>query len=274
MDLLRDEPVNRYNLKKCMLAWIGLFLSVSVSATNMTDTDREIWEEWNRYVSDLMAYDKENPDPLESINRKIFVFNDSVDRMALAPIARGFDKITPDIAQRGIGNVFANLLEVTTILNDLLQLKFGQAASDGGRLVLNTTVGLFGLFDVASAVGLEKHTEDLGQTLGYWGVGSGPYVVVPFFGSYTFRDGLGAYGDIYTDYVSDLSHVPTRNQMWAVRILHRRASVFAAEGLITGDKYTFIRDAYLQRREYMVKDGLVKDTFGEEDTDWGDEEWD
>ena len=174
-----------------------MFLSITVSASNMTGTEPEVWDEWNRYVSDLMAYDKENPDPLESINRKIFVFNDNVDRIALSPLARGYDKITPDVAQRGIGNVLSNLLEVTTILNDLLQLKFGQAASDSGRFVLNTTVGFFGLFDVASSIGLEKNNEDLGQTLGYWGLGAGPYLVVPFFGSYTFRDGLGAYGDIY-----------------------------------------------------------------------------
>lgn len=274
MDLPRDELVNQYNLKKWMLVWMALFLSLPVAATNMTDTDREVWEDWNRYVSDLMAYDKENPDPLESVNRKIFVFNNNVDRFVLAPLARGYDQITPDIAQRGIGNVFANLLEVTTILNDLLQLKFEQAASDSGRFILNTTVGLFGLFDVASAIGLEQHTEDLGQTLGYWGISPGPYVMIPFLGSYTFRDGLGAYGDIYTDYISGISHVPTFNQVWAIRILDRRVSVFAAEDLITGDKYTFIRDAYLQRREYLVKDGVVEDTFGEMDTDWNDEEWD
>jgi phospholipid-binding lipoprotein MlaA len=130
------------------------------------------------------------------------------------------------------------------------------------------------MFDVASSIGLEKNNEDLGQTLGYWGLGAGPYLVVPFFGSYTFRDGLGAYGDIYSDYISGISHIPTRNQVWGVRVLDRRASVFAAEGLITGDKYTFLRDAYLQQREYMVKDGVVEDTFGEEDTEWGDEDWD
>jgi phospholipid-binding lipoprotein MlaA len=266
--------VNRPKVKKWMCILIGMFLSITVSASNITGTEPEVWDEWTRYVSDLMAYDKENPDPLESINRKIFVFNDNVDRIALSPLARGFDKVTPDVAQRGIGNVFSNLLEVTTIFNDLLQLKFGQAASDSGRFVLNTTVGFFGLFDVASAVGLEKNNEDLGQTLGYWGVGAGPYVVVPFFGSYTFRDGLGAYGDIYSDYISDISHIPTRNQVLGVRVLDRRASVFAAEGLITGDKYTFLRDAYLQQREYMVEDGVVEDTFGEEDTEWGDEDWD
>ena len=137
-----------------------MFLSITVSASNMTGTEPEVWDEWNRYVSDLMAYDKENPDPLESINRKIFVFNDNVDRIALSPLARGFDKITPDVAQRGIGNVFSNLLEVTTILNDLLQLKFGQAASDSGRFVLNTTVGFFGHVQVVQPAAIASVSVD------------------------------------------------------------------------------------------------------------------
>jgi phospholipid-binding lipoprotein MlaA len=262
-------------MKIWVLVLLGLFLSVPAAVANMTETDPGIWDQWNNYASDLLAYDKEHPDPLEPLNRQIFVFNDTVDRFALKPISQGYDKITPDVAQRGISNVFSNLLEITNVVNDLLQLKFGQAASDSSRFVLNSTVGIFGLFDVASDLGLEKNTEDFGQTLGYWGIGPGPYVVVPFLGSYTFRDGLGAYADIYsTGYISSLPHVPTRNQMWALNIIDRRVSVFAAEGLITGDKYTFIRDAYLQRREYLVKDGVVEDTFGEADTDWGDEEWD
>lgn len=263
--------MDRNNFKLWMLL-TAFVICVPALASDTTDVDRKAWEEWNKYVSQLVVYDKDRPDELETFNRKIFIFNDYVDRVAVAPVARGYDKVTPDLVQRGISNFFANLSEVTTVANDILQMKFRQTASDSGRFLVNTTVGLFGLFDVASAIGLEKNTEDFGQTMGYWGISPGPYVVLPFMGPATFRDALGNYADNTTSYVAAVDHVRTRNQMIAIDLLQVRVSLFAAEDLIAGDKYTFIRDAYLQRREFLVKDGLIDDTFGE-DVDWGDEEW-
>ena len=246
-------------------------------SVNLTDKQKEedlrFWEEWNAFITELIRREFEAPDPWEPLNRKVFAFNDFTDRYALTPAAKAYQWITPDPLERGIGNMFANVREVTTILNGLLQFKFVQAASDTGRLLINTTVGLLGLFDVASAVGLEKHNEDFGQTLGYWGVGPGPYVVLPLLGSYTLRDSLGLYADTYVDYIRNIEHIPTRNQIGVTRVLHDRAGLFTAEQLITGDRYTFIRDAYLQRRAYLVNDGVLEDSFGDEDfeDDWGDE---
>lgn len=259
-----------------LLLSLLLLLSTAATAEAQTpqeDGDARFWEVWNAYIVELVEQELSTPDPWEPLNRKIFAFNDFADRYALTPVAKTYQFIIPDPLEAGIGNMFSNLFEITTILNDLLQLKFGQAASDAGRFLLNSTVGLLGLFDVATPVGLEKHEEDFGQTLGYWGMGSGPYIVVPIIGSYTLRDGVGAYIDSYSDYVTDLNHIPTRNQLWLMRNIDNRARLFAAEELITGDRYTFIRDAYLQRREYLVNDGVVVDSFGEED--WDDEDdWD
>ncbi len=226
-------------------------------------------------ASQVQAQDAEhNPDPWEGFNRKVFAFNEGADRWVLKPLAKGYQKVTPSMVETGISNAFANLGELNTIANDLLQLKLGQAVSDTTRFLVNTTVGLLGLFDVASAMGLEKHEEDFGQTLGYWGVNSGPYVMVPLLGPYTVRDGFGRIVDAQVDYVTNLDHVPTRNQLIALRVIDTRASLIKAEELITGDRYTFIRDAYLQRREYLVKDGVVEDDFGEEDYEEDYDAWD
>ena len=234
---------------------------------------KPFWPAWHKFVTDITESSPDhNPDPWEPMNRKIFEFNDVADRWVLKPVARGYQWVTPDPVESGVGNVFANLGTLTTIVNDLLQAKFLQAASDTGRFVVNTTVGLAGIFDVATPLGLKKHNEDFGQTLGYWGVGSGPYVVVPFFGSYTLRSGTGSLFETQsTDVIHYIDDVPTRNQAWGTRVIDRRASLLAAEKLITGDRYSFIRDAYLQQRQFLVNDGAVKDTFGEgEDWDWED----
>lgn len=213
----------------------------------------------------------EERDSWEGLNRKIFVFNETLDKYALKPVAEGYRWITPDPVEDGVSNVFSNLWELTTIANDLLQFKFGQAASDTGRFLVNSTVGLLGIFDVASHMGLEKHQEDFGQTLGYWGVESGPYIVAPLFGPFTIRDGFGRIIDgVGTDVVGYIDDVPTRNQLYGTRVVNDRAGLVEAEKLITGDRYTFIRNAYLQRRDYLVNDGVVEDDFGEDDFD---DEW-
>jgi phospholipid-binding lipoprotein MlaA len=211
-----------------------------------------------------------NPDPWESVNRKIFAFNDFTDRYFLKPVAKGYDKVTPQFLEDGVHNMFSNLGEVGDILNSLLQGKFKNSASAGGRLVLNSTVGLLGFFDVASKVGLASHEEDFGQTLAHWGVKSGPYVVLPFLGPRTVRDSFGNIADVYIDPLPHVvQYVPTRNQLYGLRIVDTRAQLLKAEELISGDRYIFMRDAYLQRRQFLINDGAVQDTFGnDEDFDY------
>jgi phospholipid-binding lipoprotein MlaA len=252
------------------------------STDEVMGEENTFWQTWFEFVHDVPGYfpvamEKiKEPDPLESLNRKVFAFNDVADRYVLKPVAKSYQWVTPDPVEKGVSNVFSNLLEVTTIANDLLQLKGIKAIEDTGRFFINSTIGVLGIFDVASHMGLLKNDEDFGQTLGYWGVGSGPYVVVPLLGSYTFRSGLGAFADVNTDLLDYVDHIPTRNQAWALRVVDTRKNLFAAEKLITGDRYTFIRDAYLQQRESLVVDGAIqKDSFGEEDFDsWDDEDFD
>lgn len=207
-----------------------------------------------------------NPDPWEGFNRGVYTFNDGVDRFFLKPVAQGYQAITPDPVEDGIGNVFSNLFEVRNIVNDVLQWKWGQAANDTGRLLVNSTVGIVGLFDVAQHAGLKRSEgEDFGQTLSAWGVGQGPYLVLPFMGPSTLRDLGGMPVDFFTNPIRYVDHVPTRNTAYATDLLETRASLIEAEDLISGDKYSFMRDAFLQRREYLILDGEVEDDFGSDD---------
>ncbi len=207
-----------------------------------------------------------NPDPWEGFNRKVFVFNDYLDRYFLKPVSKGYQTVTPQFVEDGVHHMFSNVSEIGNILNSLLQAKFVGTAESGGRLLVNSTVGLLGFFDVASKMGMQPHEEDFGQTLGYWGINSGPYLVVPFLGSRTVRDGIGSIADSFTDPVSEgIDHVPTRNEVLGVRVIDTRAQLLQAEELITGDRYIFIRDAYLQRRQFLVSDGVVQDSFGDDD---------
>lgn len=212
------------------------------------------------------AKDSKNPaDPWEGFNRGVFAFNDAVDGAVLKPIAKGYKAVTPDVVETGVSNVFSNLGEVGNIVNGLLQFKIGQASNDTGRLLINSTFGLAGIFDVAKHMGLEKGTgEDFGQTLATWGVDSGPYIVLPFLGPSTLRDGVGLPADSYLSPVTHIDHVPTRNTVFGTGLVETRASLLGVESTISGDKYTFIRDAYLQRREYLINDGEVEDDFGAE----------
>jgi phospholipid-binding lipoprotein MlaA len=200
-------------------------------------------------------------DPWEGVNRVIFRFNDTIDTYALKPIAQGYDYITPQFLEDGIHNMFKNVGEVTNFANDVLQAKPAAAGVDTARLIFNTTFGLLGFFDVGTKMGLQRNDEDFGQTLGHWGVGSGPYVMLPFLGPSTVRDAFGKYPDIYTQPYHYINDVPTRNTLFAVGVVDTRASLLSAEKLINGDKYTFIRNAYLQNREFKVKDGKVVDDF-------------
>ena len=207
-----------------------------------------------------------NSDPLEGFNRVMFSFNDTADRFVLKPIALGYHYVIPDPVERGIGRMFSNIGEIVNVFNDLLQGKFGQAGNDTGRFLVNSTIGLAGFFDVADSFGLEKNEgEDFGQTLGYWGVGDGAYIVLPFLGPSNLRDAPGRVVDSFLNPISDIDHIPTRNQIYGVGVLSTRAQLLEAEKFISGDKYTFIRDAYMQRREYLVNDGEVEDDFGGDD---------
>jgi phospholipid-binding lipoprotein MlaA len=200
-------------------------------------------------------------DPWESFNRPIFRFNDTLDTYALKPIAQGYQAVTPQFLEDGIHNVFGNIGDVGNLANNVLQGKLHDAGVDTGRLIFNTTFGLLGFFDVAKHMGLQKNDEDFGQTLGVWGVNSGPYLVIPFLGPSTVRDATGRVPDSLLTPYPYIDHVPTRNVTRGVNVIDTRASLLSAERLISGDKYIFIRNAYLQSREFKVKDGEVEDDF-------------
>jgi len=218
-----------------------------------------------------------NPDPWQGFNKKVFNFNETLDKYIAKPVAEGYQAVTPQPVDNSITNFFSNLEDVLIIFNDLLQLKMVQAASDTGRVLVNTTVGFFGLFDVASKIGLPKHNEDLGQTLGYWGVGSGPYLVLPVLGPSTLRDAFGTGGEAVSGlgYTNVGDNLAQEAGVYLLRNVDLRADLIASEGLISGDKYSFLRSFYLQRREYLINDGAVADEFEDEwddDEDWQDEE--
>lgn len=197
-------------------------------------------------------------DPLEPLNRGIYRFNDVFDKALAKPVAQAYDTVVPGPLQLMARSFFSNLDDVVVTFNDLLQFKFNQALQDGGRVLVNSTFGLGGIADVASAIGLEKHDEDFGQTLGRWGIDSGPYLVLPFFGPSSVRDGLGRVVDANLDLVLYIDHVPTRNQTFALRFEAKRADLLDAEKVVDEaaiDRYSFLRDAYLQRRRSLVHDG-------------------
>lgn len=197
-------------------------------------------------------------DPWEGFNRAMFNFNDGLDTYALKPVTKGYKAVMPDMAEEGVHNFFENLADIGTLINNLLQGKFENAGKDFARVSFNSTFGLAGFIDVASPMGIEKHEEDFGQTFGYWGASSGPYVVLPFFGPTTVRDGIGMYPDTLVDPVYHLDDTGARNALYLTRVIDTRAQLLESEKLISGDKYTFIRDAYLQKREFDIADGDVE----------------
>ena len=201
-----------------------------------------------------------NPrDPLEPINRAVFGFNDGFDQVIAKPVAEGYRSAVPSFARTGVTNFFSNLEDLWIAVNDLLQGKPGKGLDAWTRVFINTTVGVFGLYDVAGDIGLDKQNEDFGQTLGRWGMGSGPYIVLPFLGPSTLRDAI-SYGlvDVKADWVTQHHYVPERNTMYLTRAVSHRANLLDASRVVEEaalDKYTFTRDAYLQRRQSLVYDG-------------------
>lgn len=200
-------------------------------------------------------------DPWEGVNRVVFRFNDTLDAYTLKPLAKGYQKVTPDFLEDGIGNVFSNLGDFVVLTNDLLQGKIRDAGIDTSRILFNSTFGVLGFFDVATRMGLQKNDEDFGQTLGAWGLGSGPYVVLPLLGPSTVRDAAGRVPDSFLQPYPYIDHVPTRNLTRATSLVDMRAGLLSAERMITGDKYIFVRNAYLQNREFRTMDGQVEDDF-------------
>ncbi len=198
-------------------------------------------------------------DPLEPLNRAVFGFNETFDQVLMKPVAQGYRAVLPEIVRTGVTNFFSNLEDIWIAANNLMQGKPESALQDVMRVAINTVIGLGGLIDVASDAGLDKHNEDFGQTLGRWGVASGPYLVLPFLGPSTVRDGIGLLAVDYAgDPVSNAGHVPTRNALYAGRATNARANALDAVRIMEDaalDKYRFVRDSYLQRRQNLVHDG-------------------
>ena len=204
-------------------------------------------------------------DPWEGFNRASYKFNDALDRAIAKPVAKGYKKVTPRVVRTGVSNFVSNLGSITTVVNDVLQGKMKQAGHDSGRFLLNSTLGLGGLFDPASAAGLERNSEDFGQTLGKWGVKSGPYLMLPILGPSTVRDTIGRVPDQFTYPLNYLEDDSTRYIIRGLDFLDLRAGLLDLDPQIekSYDKYAFIRNAWLQRREFLVTDGEVGDVSSE-----------
>lgn len=217
----------------------------------------------------------ETADPYENWNRKSFAVNEFFDRILLKPVARGYTKVVPRFARRGIHNAFVNFGTPVVALNQLLQGKGVRALSDTGRFAVNTTLGIGGLFDPATGMGLVAHNEDFGQTLQTWGVRPGSHIVLPLRGSTTVTDAVGTLISSFVNPTLLFSDTQTRLIITGVSIVDVRAELLGAETLVSGDKYLFLRDASLQRRQFLVNDGeVVDDPFLSDDFDDFDEEED
>ena len=199
-------------------------------------------------------------DPYENMNRKVYSFNDGVDKAVLKPVAKGYVAVVPSVARRGVSNFFNNLGVIVTTVNDALQLKGTKVPVDFARFTTNIVFGLGGLIDMASELNIENRSEDFGQTLGYWGLRSGPYLVLPFFGPSSVRDGSGIAVDFVVSpfvYVEE-DEAAVRWGLFALDLVDSRANLLSAESFLDQaalDRYSFLRDSYLQRREYLIHDG-------------------
>ncbi|WP_456417267.1 MlaA family lipoprotein [Thiolapillus sp.] len=203
-------------------------------------------------------------DPWEAFNRPMYRFNEKLDEYVAKPLARGYQAITPAPVDRGISRFFANLDDVQIALNNLLQFKFRDALSDAGRFGLNSTIGILGFLDVATGMGLEKHEEDFGQTLGKWGFPSGPYLVLPVLGPSSVRDAVGFAGDwVVNPIFVQIDNADVSWSLYGLRYVDRRADLLKASRILQSaalDPYSFIRDSYLQRRQSLVFDGSPPET--------------
>lgn len=218
----------------------------------------------------LASNQAQSQDKLEGFNRAVFRFNDGFDRWFFKPVAKGYDKTVPTPMKAGVGNFFSNIGEVPSLINDVLQWKWNRAANNSGRFVINSTVGLLGILDVASELGIKKNSEEtFTQTLGTWGVARGSYIVLPFLGPNTVRGVFSLPVDWYTSPLNYVEPTETVLAANALNLVHTRAELLDSEELISGDRYLFIREVYLQRLQYLEQDGEVTDDFGD---DFGDDD--
>ena len=212
---------------------------------------------------------KHKRDPYENWNRKVFAFNEDLDRWLLKPIAQSYRMIMPEFVDRGVTNVFSNLGEVSSFTNSVLQLKLESAVVAAGRFTFNTVFGLAGVFDVATAWDLPERPEDFGQTLGYWGSGAGTYLMLPVLGPSNPRDFAGFGVDSFLlPSTRDAIESPYSGYARGLQIVDIRADLIPAEKLISGDRYVFVRNAYMQRRDFLISDGKAqRDPFAADDSD-------
>jgi phospholipid-binding lipoprotein MlaA len=222
--------------------------------------------------ADSQADTQRNDDPWEPFNRKVFAFNETLDRYLTKPAARGYRKVTPGWLDDGITRVFENLRDLRSAANSLLQWEWPQTGENFGRFVVNSTLGVGGFFDVASQAEIRKTPEDFGLTLADWGVARGNYLVLPFLGPSTVRATFGEVPDYFLWAPNYIGHQPTEYSITAVRVVDLRAGLLDVERGVVGDRYTFLRNAYLQGRAYQSGEAAPRDDFGdgfqESDDDW------
>tara|TARA_B100000214_G_scaffold100429_1_gene70087 strand:- start:69 stop:767 length:699 start_codon:yes stop_codon:yes gene_type:complete len=203
-------------------------------------------------------FGEEINDPFEDLNRDIFIFNEKLDEKLLKPAALTYRKVTPQFARTGVTNFFNNLEEIDTTINQVLQGEIKYAFNDASRFVINSTIGLLGLIDVASKMGLERHEEDFGQTLGVWGFNSGPYIMIPFLGPSNPRDLLSRPISSFLSGTFAMEDNDVKLTLIGIDALETRERLLDAETLIIGDKYIFVKDAYVQSREYEINNGSTE----------------
>ena len=204
-------------------------------------------------------------DPFQNINEKTHNLNQTLDMQVASPVARFYKRITPDFLEKGITNFTHNIEDLSIGINNILQGKFNEGLSDFSRFTLNTSIGLLGFIDIASDLGLTKHNEDFGQTLAVWGVPDGPYLVLPGLGPSTTRDTLAMIPDAFLTPLWLVDHDRTSYSLTAIDLIDTRARYLGLESVVIGDEYLFYRDAYLQSRNFEIKDGEVEDDFDDFD---------
>lgn len=252
------KSVENKNHKPQLFLLLCFFISILSSATSFAEEE-------------VFRAPGHESDRIEGFNRFVFSFNDRADQYILKPVAKVYRYVTPDFVDEGVTNIFKNLDDVETFVNSIFQLKFHNAIVSLNRVIYNTTFGLGGFFDVATSFGLQNEEEDFGQTLGYWGYEESTYLVLPILGPSTVRDFSGRLVDTAFDplaYNDDI-HRDTKILANGLKLVDLRADLLAAENLqLFQDRYAFIRNAYLQNRDYLIKDGVVEDPFSNDDIDY------
>jgi len=257
-----------YLMQKIQRFTFSLLFVLVVTVAQASDDEFDNYDSQKASASDYQALDR-----FESFNRAIFSFNDRADQYLVKPAAKAYRWVMPSFLDEGVTNIFQNLDDVETFANSILQAKFHNAIVTLNRIIYNSVFGLGGFFDVATEFGLENTEEDFGQTLGYWGYEESTYLMLPILGPSTVRDLGGRLVDSYSDplkYIDDV-HTDARYLSTGVNLLDQRADLLAAENLIFGDdRYSFIRSAYFQNRTYLINDGVVEDSFADDDFDYDD----